>query len=134
MLLAVIVARTTLRLCLVLVFRPALIFFLVLKLFVSLKLVAVCVDMADKGEVVLPALCTLLRGCSRPRSLIRASSRLPRGIGGGVSRVEGVSVSDVEDLGLDVLERSKVARAQVIDNSIHCVRQGGEEEGAFNLI
>lgn len=134
MLLAVIVVRTTLRLCLVLAFRPALIFVLIPKLFVSLKLVAVCVDMADEGEVVLPAPCALLRGCSRPRPSIRASSRLPRGIGGGVSQVEGVLVSDVEDLGLDVLERSKVARAQVIDNSIHCVRQGGEEEGAFNFV
>jgi hypothetical protein len=121
-LLAVTVARTTLRLCLVLVFQPALIFVLILKLFVSLKLVAVCVDMADKGEVVLPALCTLLRSCSRLRSSIRASSRLPRGVGGGVSGIEGVSVSDVEDLGFDVLERGKVARTQVIDNIIHCVR------------
>jgi hypothetical protein len=108
-LLAVAVARTTLRLCLVLVFRPALIFVLVLKLFVSLKLVAVCVDMADEGEVVLPAPCTLLRSCSRPKSSIRTSSRLPRSVGGGVSGIEGVLVSDVKDLGFDVLERGKVA-------------------------
>ena len=134
MLLAVTVARTTLRLYLVFAFRPALIFILILKLLVSLKLVAVCVNMADEGKVVLPALCTLLRGCSRPRSSIRASSRLPRGVGGRVSGVEGVSVSDVKDLGLDVLERGKVARAQVINNSVYCVRQGREEEGAFNLI
>jgi hypothetical protein len=45
-----------------------------------------------------------------------------------------MSVSDVEDLGLYVLERDKVARAQVIDDSIHCGRQGGEEEGAFDLV
>ena len=100
----------------------------------SLKLVAVCVDMADEGEVVLPAPCTLLRDCSGPRSSIRASSRLPRGVGGRVSRVKGVLVSNVKDLRLNVLKRSKVARAQVIDNSIHCVRQGGEEEGAFDLV
>jgi hypothetical protein len=133
-LLAAVVACTTLRLCLVLAFRLALIFVLVLKLLVSLKLVAVCVDMADKGKVVLPALCALLRDCSRPRSSIQASSRLPRGVGGGVSGVEGVSVSDVEDLGLNILKRGKVARAQVINDCIHCVRQGGEEEGSFNLV
>jgi hypothetical protein len=83
---------------------------------------------------MLPALCTLLRGCSRPRSSIQASSRLPRGVGCGVSGVEGVSVSDIEDLRLDVLKRGKIARAQVINDSVHCVRQGREEEGAFNLV
>jgi hypothetical protein len=60
---------------------------------------------------MLPALCILLRGCSRLRSSIRASSRLPRGVGGRVSRVEGVSVSDVEDLRLNILKCGKVAGA-----------------------
>jgi hypothetical protein len=69
-LLAVTVARTTLRLYLVFAFQPALIFVLVLKLLVLLKLVAVCVNIANKGKVVLLAPCTLLRGCSRLRSLI----------------------------------------------------------------
>jgi hypothetical protein len=78
---------------------------------VSLELVAVCVNMTDKGRVVHPAPCTLLRACSGPRSSIRASSRLPRGVAGGVDGVEGVLVSDVEDLRLDVPERGKVARA-----------------------
>jgi hypothetical protein len=78
---------------------------------VSLELVAVCVNMADEGKVVYPAPCTLLQACSGPRSSIRASSRLPRGVGGGVDGVEGVLVSDVENLRLDVLERGKVARA-----------------------
>jgi hypothetical protein len=36
---------------------------------------------------------------------------LPRGVGGRVSGVEGVSVSDVKDLRLNVLKRGKVARA-----------------------
>ena len=75
-----------------------------------LKLIIVYIDIAIKGKVVLLVLCALLQSSSRLRFLIRASSRLPRGVGSRVSRVKGVLVSDIKDLRLNVLKRSKVTR------------------------